>query len=471
MTCQSNRADNGFRAEWAKKVVGHSRPHPPENLLRALGLFDSTCIVVGTIIGSGVFLVPSSIAGQLDSLWAVMLAWVVGGVLSLFGALSLAELGAAFPSAGGLYVYLAHAYGRLTGFLYGWGLITMIHSGSLATLAAAFSLYCGRLLDLGPAAQKSVGISCILFLTLVNCLGIRAGKWVQNLSTVAKLAGLLSMIGLLLWRGTAGKLWSESLVGGGGLPDAASFGLALIAVFWAYEGWHVVSFTAGEIREPARNLPLSLVIGTLIIAAVYLAANVAYYAVLDAGEIRSSAAVAATALAKAYGPSATLFISLLILVSIFGAMNGMTLTGPRVYYAMARDGLFFGFFQRLSRRYQTPVFSILLQGVWASLLTMLGTFQELFTYVIFTSWIFYGMTVAGVIVLRRRRPELHRPFVLPAYPWLPALFSLCAAGLTLNTILSDPGHALLGIAFILVGAPIGYLFLRTRKNPLGAGNP
>lgn len=396
-----------------------------------------------------------------------MLVWVVGGALSLFGALSLAELAAAFPRAGGIYVYLRHAYGRAAGFLYGWGLLTMIHSGSIATLAVAFGLYLSQLIPLHSTAQKAVSIGCILLLTGINCLGLRAGKLVQNLFTAAKLGGLALMILLLLARARPLKLLPEEFwPAAGGGAAWIPFGVALVGVLWAYEGWHVVSFAAGEIREPTRNLPRSLFYGTLIIIGVYLSANAAYYSVLTGKEIAASDTVAATAMTRTVGAAAGVFISLLILVSIFGAMNGMVLTGPRAYYAMARDGLFFSAFARTNLRYHSPVFAIVLQGVWASLLTLIGTFQELFTYVIFTAWIFYGATVVGVIVLRRQQPTLERPFRVPAYPWLPALFGLAALGITLSTIVAGPGNALRGIALILLGIPFYFLF---RRQSAGVG--
>lgn len=422
---------------------------------------DATSVVVGTIIGSGIFLVPQAVAQQLPSLGMVTLVWVVGGVLSLSGALSLAELAAAFPRAGGLYVYLRHAYGPAAGFLYGWGLLTMIHSGSIATLAVAFGLYLSQLIPLDSTAQKAFSIACILLLTGVNCLGLRAGKLVQNLFTLAKLGGLAVMTLLLFARGRPLELLPQDFWPAGGHRAVwVPFGVALVGVLWAYEGWHVVSFAAGEIRDPTRNLPRSLLYGTLIITGVYLSANAAYYSVLTGAEIAASNTVAATAMTRTVGAAAGGFISLLILVSIFGAMNGMVLTGPRAYYAMARDGLFFAAFARTSLRYHSPVFAIILQGVWASLLTLIGTFQELFTYVIFTAWIFYGATVVGVIVLRRQQPALERPFRVPGYPWLPGLFGLAALGITVSTIVAGPGNALRGIALILVGVPFYFLFRR-----------
>jgi len=433
-------------------------------LVRELGRVDGIALVVGTVIGSGIFLVPGPIALQLHSLGAVLLVWAVGGVLSLCGALSLGELGAMYPGAGGLYVYLRHALGRPVAFLYGWGLLSMIQTGSIATLAVGFSLYLSRLFPLSRGGQKATAIVCILLLTGVNCFGLRLGKLVQNVSTVSKLAGLTLLFLLLVWRGHIHLLYSSLMPATSVSHIVVPFGTALIAVLWAYEGWHAVSFAAGEFRSPKRDLPLSLFVGTALCAVIYLLLNIAYYSVLTPAALRATDHAAATAVQTAYGAGTTALISVLILTSILGAMNGLILTGPRVYYAMARDGTFFQRLGQTSRRFHTPVLAIALQGVWASVLTLVGSFQQLFTYVIFTAWIFYGLTVASVIVLRIRKPEVERSFRVPAYPLLPVLFVLAAFGISVNTIVSDPVHACFGIAMILLGVPL-YLFFRAVEKP------
>jgi APA family basic amino acid/polyamine antiporter len=440
-------------------------------LLRELSLRDATAIVAGTVIGSGIFLVPNSVAIQLSSFAAVLLVWLVGGLLSLFGALALGELGAAFPGAGGLYVYLRHAYGKPVGFLYGWGLLTLIHSGSIATLAVAFGIYLAQMFPLTVFQQKSAGIICVLALTAVNCFGVRSGKGVQNLLTLAKFGGLALMIGILFLWGHSRLLAADFLPA---LPlklQPVQFGIALVAVLWAYEGWHVVSFTAGEFKNAQRDLPRGLFYGTLLVAITYISLNIAYYCVLTPHQIQNTERVAATAVSSVLGPTAALFVTVLILVSIIGSANGMILTGPRVYYAMAQEGLFFQAFGRLSSRFRAPVLAIAIQGIWAACLTLLGTFQELFTYVVFTAWIFYGLAVAGVIVMRIRRPDIPRPFLAPGYPWLPALFTLAALGITLSAVISSPLHALYGIGLILSGLPFYAIFLaraRIQEPPTSA---
>jgi len=446
--------------------MGDTGPAAPA-LVREIRLRDGVAIVVGGIIGSGIFLVPKDVSQQLSSFGGVMLVWIAGGLLSLFGALALAELGAALPHTGGLYVYLKEAYGRPVGFLYGWGQLVAISSGTVATLAVAFGLYLSRLMPLTEGEQKAVGVASILVLTWVNCLGLREGKLVQNVFTVAKVAGLGLVIVLLLARGRPLEMWSASFWPEGGFsPDWIPFGIALVAVLWAYEGWHIITFSAGEFKQVRPDLARSLVIGTVIIVAIYLAANLAYYAVLPGSEIALSDTVAATAMTRTFGVGVAWLVSLLILVSIFGANNAQVLAAPRMYYAMARDGLFFEGLSRVHPRYHTPVAAILVQGVWASVLTLVGTFQQLFTYVVFTHWIFYALAVAAVVVLRRKRPELERPFRVPGYPILPFLFVLSAAGLTLSVIVADPWRSLAGIAAILTGLPAYWFF--TRKRRIGA---
>ena len=443
-----------------------TRSSAPVGFARELNLADGTAIVVGTIIGSGIFLVPRSIAGELSSVGAVLLVWIVGGALSLFGGLALGELGAMFPEAGGLYVYLRRIYGRPLGFLYGWGLLTIIHSGSIATLAVAFRLYLGQMLSLSSSAQKLAGVGCVLFLTGLNCLGLRPAKLVQNLSALSKIVGLGAMIVLVLWRSHGHwpntNLWFQGSGGSGWVR----WGVALVAVLWAYEGWHVVSFTAGEFKNTQRDLPRALLYGTLIVAAIYVLANLAYYSGLSRAEILKSDCVAATAMFHSFGAVGAASISVLIVVSIFGAANGMVLTGPRVYYAMAKDGLFLHPFTYLTPRSRTPIVGLLIQGVWASLLTVLGTFAQLFTYVIFTSWIFYALVVAGVVMLRIRKPDLKREFRAPALLWLTTPFVLAALGMTLSTILTDPKHSLIGLGLILSGVPV-YLLSRARMEQRG----
>lgn len=435
---------------------------PPACLRRELNVFDAVAVVVGTVIGSGIFLLPSFVAAQLHSFAAVLLVWLVGGLLSLFGALSLAELGSIYPGTGGLCTYLRHIYGPLPAFLYAWALLLMIHSGSIAALAVAFGIYAGQVLPLSMVEQKVLSVVLILGLTLVSCLGIRGGKLLQNLVAVAKVSGLAGIIVLLNAKGSRPIHFFEA-PGSVHSPafSIAGFGLALVAVLWAYEGWHVLSFIAGEMKKPKADLPRSLACGSAIVMLIYLAANFGYYHVLSAAEIRGSSAVAALAVGRLLGPIGANSISILIVVSILGSMNGLILSGPRVYFAMAREGIFPAVFARLSDR-RTPVAALAVQGVWAAMLAASGSYQQLFTDVIFTAWIFYGLAVAGVLVLRRSQPQLTR-FSVPGYPWLSLLFCIAAAGVILGTLIARPTGAALGIGLVASGIPVYFFCIKGRS--------
>lgn len=375
-------------------------------LRRQLGLFDSTSIVIGCIIGSGIFIIPSITASLVQSPGMVFLVWIAGGLLTLCGALAYAELGASLPEAGGQYVYLREAYGRLPAFLYGWTLFLVIQSGGLAALAAAFSIYLGHFLPLTTLQARLLSVACLLVLAIINCLGVRSGATVQNVFTVIKVGGVVAIVAAA-FASSAGSLshlsplWEES----------RPMGLlaAMVGVLWAYEGWHNFSFVAGETVMPERNIPLALTAGTLIVLVLYLGAIFAYLYALPFDMASASQRVAADSMSVAVGRAGGALISLLILFSVVGAANGMTLAGPRAYYAMASDGLFFRGLQRVHPRYGTPAPAIVVQGLWASVLALSGRYDQLFTYVIFAAWIFYGMTVAGVVVLRRKHPEWRRP--------------------------------------------------------------
>jgi APA family basic amino acid/polyamine antiporter len=442
---------------FSESSAGDVAASPPA-LRKELNLFDAVAVVVGTIIGSGIFLLPSSVAAQLDSVGTVVLAWVVGGILTLFGALSLAELGSIYPGAGGLCMHLRQSYGPLPAFLYAWALLFMIQSGSIAALAVAFGMYMGQVLRLNTVEEKVLGLIGILALTTVNCVGIRGGKLVQNLIAIAKVSGVAAIIFLLIAKGSRPI---HLFAAPANLPAHAfsltAFGIALVAVLWAYEGWHVVSFVAGEMKRPQRDLPRSLFIGSTIVMVIFVAANLGYYHVLSRTEIRGSNAVAALAVGKLFGPVATVAISLLILVSILGSMNGMILTGPRVYYAMARDGIFPRMFGLISDRYRTPMLALTVQGMWAAVLTAFGGYQQLFTDVIFTAWIFYGLAVASVVVVRHTQPQLKRSFSVPGYPWASLLFCAAAVGLILSTLIERPRGASIGIGLVASGIPV-YFF-------------
>jgi APA family basic amino acid/polyamine antiporter len=458
MTISSSALLSGRGRQCEEDALIADRQPASAHLRKELNVFDAVAVIVGTVIGSGIFLLPSFVATQLHSLAVVLLVWLVGGLLSLFGALSLAELGSIYPGTGGLCTYLRHIYGPLPAFLYAWALLLMIHSGSIAALAVAFGIYAGQLLPLSMVEQKMLSVLLILGLTLVSCLGIRGGKLVQNFIAVVKVSGLAGIILLLSVKGSRPIHFFE---GSASAHDStfsmAGFGIALVAVLWAYEGWHVLSFVAGEMKKPKVDLPRSLFCGSAVVMLIYLAANLGYYHILSPNEIRGANAVAALAVGKVLGPIGANFISALIVVSILGSMNGLILGGPRVSFAMAREGVFPLVFGRLSNRYRTPTVALAAQGVWAAMLAASGSYQQLFTYVVFTAWIFYGLAVAGVLVLRHSQPQLTHPFSVPGYPWVSLLFCAAALVLIVSTLLARPIGASIGIGLVASGIPV-YLF-------------
>lgn len=443
------------------KTIQDSRP---EALPRVIGTVGSTALVVGIIIGSGIFLVPHNVAEQVGSVRSLLLVWVLGGALALAGALSLAELGAAMPEAGGIYIYLREAYGKLPAFLYGWGALLVIESGSVATLAVAFGIYSANFVPLSPVGQKIIACAAIGVLVVVNIAGAREGSAVQTLFTVAKLIGLAAIMGFALFFRRPHHFTSLPV-----LPtphtSLSSFGVALIGVLWAYSGWHALSFSAGEVKDPGRALPRGYFLGMIIVVAVYLGANVAYLRALPLPALAEYQRVASRAMRIFAGPAGATFVSALILCSIFGAINGTLLSGPRTYFAMARDGHFFSSVGRVHPRFKTPVLAILIEGVWAMALAASGSYEQLYTYVIFSAWIFYAACILAVLVLRRRVPSLNRPYRVWGYPVLPVAFAVAALAVVGNTIVREPGESIVGLLIILVGIPIYFIWKKRASQP------
>jgi amino acid transporter len=435
----------------------------PDELKRDLGLTDCALLVIGSVIGSGIFLTPGNIARTVQSVESVFLVWVAGGLLSFFGALAYAELGAMFPRAGGIYVFLREAYGPLTAFLYGWCTFFVMQSGSVATLAAGFAIYLGYLLPVSSGVAKGCAIGVIAFLTLMNCLGVRSGARVQNFLTVIKMGSLVG-ISIVLFARSGGSFAHFSY---GPPPSSAfswsAFGIAMIAVLWAYEGWHILTYNAGEVSNPKRNLTGGLLLGTLTIIALYLTVNLAYLYALPFEKISGSRRLASDAMELALGPVGGTVIALAILISISGAINSNTMGGPRVYFAMARENLFFRPFSYVQPRYVVPTFSIVLQGAWASVLTLIGSFDRLFSYVIFVCWIFYGLGGVAVLILRRTRPELDRPYKTWGYPFVPLLFALMAFLIVGNTMVNDFKNSFWGLVVVFTGLPAYWYWSRKRE--------
>jgi APA family basic amino acid/polyamine antiporter len=440
------------------------------SLDRTLSLKDLVFICIGTVIGSGIFLVPGTVLRQSDgAVGLALLVWFVAGVLSLLGALTYGEMGAMRPDAGGLYVYIRDAFGPLLAFLYGWTVFIVVGSGAVATLAVAFTNYARQFVPLSPIAAKVLAVVMIAVVMLINVRGTRQGATVQNWSTALKAGAILVMSVLLLVAGNGfaspeTRWWPERVDLG---VLAAGVGLAMIAVLWAYEGWQYVTFSAGEAINPQRTFPRGIVAGTALVIGLYVLANVGYVAALGAGGVMQSNRVAAEALATHYGGTAGKAIAAVILVSIFSAANGLTLTAPRLYYAMARDGVFFQRLAEVSPRFGTPAIAIVTSSVWAMLLAATGTFEQLLTYVVFISWVFFALAAMAIFTYRRREPNAPRPFRTPGYPATPVLFIASALAIVLNTVVTQPQRGLIGLGGVALGIPI-YFFWRSRRVVRGA---
>lgn len=433
------------------------------DLARILRLPDVILIVVGTVIGSGIFLVPGSVLRDAGGdVGLALLVWVVGGVLSLLGALTYAELGSMNPRAGGLYVYLRDAFGPLPAFLYGWALFFVIGSGSIATLAAAFARYVQQFVVLDTLGTKLVSLATIVVVTAVNVRGTRHGAVVQNWSTGIKVGALLLLSALLLLQGSA--LPGATVR----VPATPGLAVAMVAVLWAYEGWHYVTFSAGEIVEPQRVFARGIVVGTAAIVAIYLLANLGYLAALGPAGVVQSNRVAADAVTMLFGETWGRLVAIPILVSIFGAANGIALTAPRVFYAMARDRLFFSKLAEVHPRFGTPAVAIIAGSAWTLVLAASGSFEQLLTYVVFTGWAFYALAAASIFVYRRRRPDALRPFRVPGYPLTPLIFIAAAGGIVVSTLVSRPGQALLGLGIIFLGLPAYWWWRRSAGRGLAA---
>jgi basic amino acid/polyamine antiporter, APA family len=445
-------------------------------LLRSLGPWGAISIVVGTIIGSGIFLVPKTMVAQVGSPLMVLAVFAVGGLLSVCGALTYAELGAAMPYAGGEYIYLREAYGPLVSFLYGWTQFWVIKSGSIATLATAFFYY---LANFWPSLQtpliavplpgenalqissgQLLAIVLILGLAWVNYFGVKLGGQVQTAVTIVKVGMILAIVLLaaLLGGGETGNLVSTVSHTGG----LQGFFAALVAALWAYDGWNNLNMVSSEIHNPQRNIPRALILGVLLVGAIYLCANVAYFYVLSASEVAATDRVASEAARKFLGEGGGDAVALAAMISIFGALNGSILSGSRVPYALARDGYFFSPLARVHERYHTPHCSILALSAWGAALVLSGSYEQLFTYVIFAAWIFFGLTAAAVFVLRTKRPDMARPFRVLGYPYVPVVFVIMAGALVLMTLWTSPRESLMGLGLIALGFPY-YLYLTSTK--------
>lgn len=429
-------------------------------LRRELSLLDATMINVGTMIASAIFVVPATVALELESSGLVLLAWVLGGVVSLFGALCVAELGAAYPEAGGLFVYLREAFGPVWGFLYGWTVALIVNPASIAAIAVAFATYLGFFVPLTDLAIRLVAAGSIILLTALNYVGVRPGATTQNVLTFLKVGalGALIVLGLLLPGGSAAHFtpWTPAELAPG---LAGAFGVAMVAILWAYDGWIEITYVGSEVKNPDRALPISILASTALVTVLYALVNVAYLYLLSPRGMADSPLVASDAARVAIGSGGAALVAGAILVSTLGANNGIVLTAARIPYAMARAGQFFAWSARVHPKYRTPGAALVAQCVVAGGLALSGTYQQLFTYVVFGSWVFYALGCAAVLRLRRTAPDLARPYRAWGYPVTPLVFIAFATWLVISSILETPREAAVGAAFILAGVP-AYAYLR-----------
>ena len=445
--------------------------HNLPKLDRQLGLFDSTMMVVGIVIGSGIFMTTGRMAGALPSASLILIAWLLGGLQMLAGALTYAELGAAMPKAGGQYVYLREAYGTLPAFLFGWVAFIAYLTGTNAAIAVAVAEHLGSFYP-GISTHNIVigfdyfsisggqifAISLILFLSFINYLGILFGKWIQNVFTILKIGSILffALAGLFISTGNHIDFTIN--------PNSMSIGsiltglgIALVAVTWTVGGWEYVTFAAGEIKNPKKNLPLALIIGTVVIFSLYIIINVAYLKVLPMDSLIGEIKVGEATAKSLYGPGIAGAFVVVVIISMFGSLNGNILVGPRISYAMAKDELFFSKAADVHPKFHTPGNAIMIQGFWAAVLVLSGTFEEIITLVVFVNFMMWIAASSTIFVLRIKQPELERPYKVWGYPYVPAFFIIFSSAIMINTFFESPQQSLMGIGLTLLGIP-AYLF-------------
>ena len=426
-------------------------------------MLDATAIVVGIVIGSGIFVLPNVIARSVPSYAGIVAAWLIGGVLSFFGALAYAELGAMLPATGGQYVYLREAYGPMCAFVCGWTFMLAVLAGGSAWMAVTFSIYLGYFVPLTPVAAKAIAVVLIAVLSAVNYVGVKEGR-VGAAHVHLFEGGCLGHTDRrrVLQPHSVSASASASVPGQSGF---AHFGVAMAACLMAYNGWSYVSFVAGEVRNPERNLLRSLVIGMAVVAVLYISANLAYLKVMTIPEIAAAERVGADVATRTMGSIGGTFVSLAVLLSIIGAINGCILTGARIPFAQARDGLFFARFGEAHPRYQTPGFAIVCAGIWTAVLVVTGSYETLYTYSILAAWIFYTMSVAAVMVLRRKLPDAARPYRMWAYPWTLWLFVAVSVWFMADAVVTQPQPSAMALVIVVTGALAYWMWRRLSRTP------
>ena len=431
-----------------------------------MGLGRASAVVVGIIIGASIFVQPSVITGQMKSGWGVLAVWATAGLLTMIGALVIAELSSAFPRGGGVYVFLREAYSPAVGFLWGWAMFWTMHSGIVAAIAVICARYVGTFVELGDTSTRLVACGVIVLLSAINYRGLRHGSAVQAALTLIKVVAivLIVLVAFTIGRKAGGVETLSTHLSAPSPTSPRAFFTALVAGLFAFGGWHMVSYTADETRDPARTIPRALVLGTLTVTLLYISLNAAYLYVLPLATVSASTRVAADFADAALGGGGAQLMSVLVILSTLGALNGVILTGPRVYHAMARDGLLFKWIGAVHPTMGTPHRAIVLQAAWSCFLVLTGSYRVLFTRVVYTEWIFFAL-VAASLVLLRHRPTYAPRFLMWGYPVLPALFVVASVTIVVNQIVSEPVESAIGMALVLSGVPVYYLWAR-RPTPI-----
>ncbi|QOJ14474.1 MAG: amino acid permease [Planctomycetia bacterium] len=430
----------------------------PADLPRRIGFWGGSAIMVGVIIGSGIFKSPTDLARQLDSPWTALLFWLMGGLISLCGALTYAELATMFPRSGGVYVFLREGFGRVTAFTFGWTYMILIKPFAAGGIAIVFAEYMNQLTgsDWDP---RFTTCTVLIVLTAVNSVHVQVGTGAALLMTSLKVAALLAIIVLAVVGGQGASANFAPVASG--MPLYLAIAPAMAAVLWTYDGWSDVGAVAGEVREPQRRLPRIYICGTLLVTALYLAVNAACMSVLPVEEMRQEERIASRVMELLVGPAAATAVTLIVLVSTLGSTHSSIITGARVTFAQARDGLLFRFLGRISPRFGTPIVSLWVQATLSCIaVCALGKFSALIEGFVFVMWIFYGMAAVSVIILRRTRPDAARPFHCPGYPWIPLAFASCAAAMTVLSILADPRTNLAWLGVLLLGPPLYWVWMK-----------
>jgi basic amino acid/polyamine antiporter, APA family len=433
-------------------------------LKRSLTTFDMTMIAIGGTIGSGIFLTPALIAGHLQTPGMMLAVWILGGAVTLSGALTYAEASALLPEAGGVYVFLSRAYGDLVGFLFGWAYLVVVNAGGLGALSVAFATYLGFFVPLGPVGTKVAAIAALAGLTALNVRGVKAGAIFSDVFTVLKLVGIAGLVLVGLALGSPGTTDFSAPLWQPGTSVWGPLALAMVGVLWSYGGWQHATFASAEVKDPRRSIPLAMTIAAIAVTVIYLLTNLGYLFLLTPGQMAASPRVAAAAVSTVLGPIGGSLISAAIIISTFGVIGIYTLTAPRIYYAMAADGLFFRKVAEIHPRYQTPAFAIIAQSAWAMVLVLFwGTFENLISYVVFTDWIFFALGGFSVIIFRRTMPDAPRAYRVPGYPWVPLFFVAVSTWFVAVTLVQRPAQAWAGLIFLGLGVPVYYYWKRQNR--------